>query len=148
MCNINSTRLNIKYEVKDLVRTIDFYNILLGEWAADLYPKHAVYVIKNLALTLTFIENPATIQPVCGNFSLFLNSDEEVYDRFRDFTKKDFSKNIKIDPNVFMPGNHPFRIKDPNGIVWELSTGKKKKKTSKLFNIPRINSMWDILKPI
>lgn len=148
MCNINSTGLNIKYEVKDLVKTIDFYNVLFGELAADLYPKHAVYAIRNLALTLTFIENPATNQQVYGNFSLHLDSDEEVYDRFRDFTKKDFSKNIKIDPNVFTPGNHPFSIKDPNGIAWELRAVQKKKTAPQLFNIPRMNSMWDILKPI
>jgi len=140
--------LNMKYEVKDLVSTIDFYNILLGEWAADLYPGHAVYTIKNPALTLTFIENPRVEQPINGNFNLLLSSDEEVYDRFRDFTQNDFSKYIKIDPNTFKPGNHPFYIKDPNGLLWELGTGEKKKITPKSFNIPRMNSVWDILKPI
>jgi hypothetical protein len=49
--------LNIKYEVKDLARTIAFYNILIGEWAADLYPKHVTYTIKSLLLTLTYIED-------------------------------------------------------------------------------------------
>lgn len=140
--------LNIKYEVKDLVSTIDFYNILLGERAADLYPEHAVYEIKNPALTLTFIENPRADQPIYGNFNLLLSSDEEVYDRFRDFSKKDFSRNIKIDLNNFTPGNHTFRIKDPNGLTWELGAGEKKKEKPRLFNIPRMNSMWDILKPI
>ena len=140
--------LNIKYEVKDLVSTIDFYNILLGEWAADLYPKHAVYAIRNPALTLTFIENPRADGAICGNFTLLLSSDEEVYDRFRDFTRKDFSRNIKIDPANFAPGHHAFCIKDPHGLTWELVAGKKKKEPFKLFNIPRINSMWDILKPI
>lgn len=145
---LHAAMLNIKYEVKDLVRTIDFYNILLGEWAADLYPKHAVYAINNPILTLTFIENPRAEEPVCGNFSLLLSSDEEVYDRFTDFTRKDFSRNIKIDPNNFTPGHHAFRIKDPNGLTWELGVGKKKKEPFKLLNIPRINSMWDILRPI
>lgn len=145
---LNIAGLNIKYEVKDLVNTIEFYNILLGEWAADLYPKHAVYVIENPALTLTFMENPATDQPICGNFNLFLKTDEEVYNRFRDFTKNNFSRNIKIDPANFTPGHHAFRIKDPNGLIWELGAGEKKKKPIQLFNIPRMNSVWDILKPI
>ena len=145
---LNIAGLNIKYEVKDLVSTIEFYNILLGEWAADLYPKHAIYVIKNPALTLTFTENPATNQPIYGHFNLILKSDEEVYDRFRDFTKNDLSRNIKIDPANFTPGHHAFHIKDPNGLIWELGAAEKKKKPIQLFNIPRMNSMWDILKPI
>jgi hypothetical protein len=126
----NSTRLNIQYEVKDLVRTIDFYNILFGEWVADLYPKHAVYAIKDPALTLTFTENPTTDQPVCGNFNLFLKSDEEVYNCFRDFTENDFSRNIKIDPANFTPGYHAFFIKGPNGLIWELGVGEKRKNLS------------------
>jgi len=146
MGNVNSTGLNIQYEVKDLVRTIDFYNILFGECTADLYPNHAIYAIQNL--TLTFIENPATDQSVYGNFNLFLKSDEDVYLRFRDFIKNDFSRNIKINSANFMPGNHPFHIKDPNGLIWELGAGEKKKKTIQLFNIPRMNSVWDILKPV
>jgi hypothetical protein len=140
--------LNIKYEVKDLARTINFYNILIGEWAADLYPKHAIYTIKSLLLTLTFIEDPKTVQPVCGNFNLLLDSDKEVYEHFIQFTRNGFANTVKVDPDTFTPNNHTFSIKDPNGLIWKLSIKDKKINTFKFFNIPRVNSVWDILKPL
>jgi len=148
MNSLHPVRINIKYEVKDLVKTVDFYNILLGKWAADLYPKHAVYTIKSLMLTLTFIQNPKTVQPVCGAFNLLLDSDEEVYERYYSFAKNHFSNTLTIDPNTFTPANHAFTIKDPNGITWELGVIDKKFNSPKIFNIPRVNSVWDILKPL
>jgi hypothetical protein len=140
--------LNIKYEVKDLARTIAFYNILIGEWAADLYPKHVTYTIKSLLLTLTFIEDSKTVQPVCGNFNLLLDSDKEVYERFIQFTRDGFANTVKVDPDMFTPDNHTFSIKAPNDITWKLSIRDKKINSFKLFNIPRITSVWDILKPL
>ncbi|WP_426671430.1 hypothetical protein ACPPVU_09345 [Mucilaginibacter sp. McL0603] len=145
---LHYSSFNIKYEVKDLVRTMDFYNILLGEWAADLFEGHVIYMIKNQLLTLTFIENPDMVQPVCGNYNLFFNSDKEVYERLMQFTREGFANTLKADYNSFGPDNHAFNIKDPNGITWKLSVKDKKINTFKFFNIPRLNSVWDILKPL
>lgn len=140
--------LNIKYEVKDLAGTIDFYNILLGEQAADLYPGHALYNVKTSLLTLTFAENPQTVQSACGNFNLILTSDEEVYERFTKFVRAGFGRTLKADYRVFGPDNHSFSIKDPNGICWIVNIKEKKVNSFKFFNIPRLNSVWDILKPL
>lgn len=147
MSNLELTGLNIKYEVTDLVKTIDFYNALLGESARELYKKQAAYMIQGGLLTLTFTQNLKTAQPVCGNFNLMFASDKEVFDRFREFTEKGFMNSVIIDPNIFSARNHSFSIKDPNGITWELSSVSKKTDGPKFFNFPRVNSMWDILKP-
>ena len=140
--------VNINYEVKDLVRAIDFYNILLGERAANLYPKLAVYTIKSMLLTFTFIEYPKTMQPICGNFNLIINSDNEVFERLIQFTRHEFASNIKVNPDKFSPDNHAFGIKDPNGIFWQLSIKDKKTNTFQFFKIPRVTSVWDVLKAL
>jgi hypothetical protein len=145
---LHDATLNIEYEVKDLVSTIDFYDILLGESAGDLFEGHAIYALRKQLLTITFIENPKVTEPIYGNFSFLFNSDKEVYERFVQFTRAGFANTLKADYNSFGPDNHSFGIKDPNGLIWKLGTGKKKKEPFRLFNIPRINSMWDILKPL
>jgi hypothetical protein len=143
---LSSASFNIKYEVKDLVRTMDFYNVLLEDSATDFYEGHAVYTIKS-QLTLTFIENPNAV-PAYGNFSLEFGSDEGVYERFTQFTRQGFARTLKADYKSFGPDNHSFSIKDPDGICWKLSIRDKKINTFKFFNIPRVTSVWDILKPL
>lgn len=145
---LRTTGITIHYEVKDLVQTIDFYNILLGDQAGELYPGHARYTIKNPAITLTFEHNPSGKQSVCGNFDLLFYSDEDVFDRFSRFTGSAFSRRVKIDRQTFGPNNHAFHIADPDGIRWSVAVQQKKINTFRLFNIPRMTSMWDILKPI
>ena len=139
--------LNIKYKVKDLLRTIDFYNILLGDRATDFYPKHAVYTVKSMLLTLTFIEDFKVERPARGSFILLFNSDGEVYERFVQFTRAGFSNTLKIDQSEFGPNNHAFCIEDPNGIYWKLGIKDREINTFHFFKIPRVNSVWDILKP-
>lgn len=145
---LSQASLNIRYVVKDLVHAMDFYNILLGDSATDFYEGHAVYTIKSQLLTLTFIEDPHNAQPVSGNYNLFFDSDKGVYERFMQFTRMGFGSSIKADHSKFGPDNHTFGIKDPNGIFWELSIKDKKPYTLNFFNIPRVNSVWDILKPL
>jgi hypothetical protein len=140
--------LNIRYYVKDIIRTMDFYNILLGDSATDFYEGHAVYTIKSQFLTLTFIEDPHTAKPICGNYNLFFSSDKEVYDRFTQFIRMGFARSLKVDQSKFGPDNHSFSVNDPNGINWKLNSKDKKINTFKFFNIPRVNSVWDILKPL
>jgi uncharacterized glyoxalase superfamily protein PhnB len=144
----HAATLNIKFEVSDLVRTIDFYNILLGESVADLYEGHAIYALRKQALTITFVENPKVTEPLCGNFSFVFNSDNDVYERFTQFTRAGFARTLKADYDCFGPENHSFGIKDPNGLFWKLNVKEKETSTFKLFNIPRVNSVWDILKPL
>lgn len=143
-----SVGLNMEYEVKDLVQTIDFYNILFGEQAGELYPGHAVYTVKTPSITLRFRENPNTVPQGCGHFCLEYQSDDEVYQRFSRFTGSGFARKVKIDGQVFGTNNHSFSISDPDGICWKVAVKEKKIQPFKLFNIPRMTSMWDILKPI
>jgi hypothetical protein len=138
-------QVNITYEVKDLVNTINFYNILLGEHTSDIYDHHAIYAINSPAVTLTFIENPAVAQPVTGMFSLLLPTDNDVYERFVQFVEHNFIRTIKIQSRTFNTKNHEFTITDPNGITWDLHVQLAPKR-SRLFNIPAMNSVWDILK--
>ncbi|MCO5950883.1 hypothetical protein [Mucilaginibacter flavidus] len=145
---LHAATLNIEYEVKDLVRTIDFYDILFGESAADLYEGHVIYALRKQLLTITFIENPKVTVPICGNFSFLFNSDKEVYERFVQFTRAGFANTLKADYNSFGPSNHSFGITDPNGLNWKFNIKDKKINTFKFFNIPRVNSVWDILKPL
>jgi uncharacterized glyoxalase superfamily protein PhnB len=144
----SQTSLNIKYVVKDLVRTMDFYNILLGDSATDFYEGHAIYTIEGQLLTLTFIEDPRDAQPTSCNYNLFFDSDKGIYERLMQFTRMGFASSIKADHSKFGPDNHTFSIRDPNGIFWKLNIKDKKTNTFNFFNIPRVNSVWDILKPL
>ena len=140
--------LHIKYEVRDLVRTMDFYNILLGDLPADIYEGHAMYTIIRQMLTITFIENPETVQPASGNFNLIFNSGTDLHERFTQFSRKGFPNTPKADHQSIGRGSHSFSIQDPNGICWQISIKDKKTSALKFFNFPRVNSMWDILKPL
>jgi uncharacterized glyoxalase superfamily protein PhnB len=145
---LNQASINIKYRVKDLVRTMDFYNILLGDSPADFYEGHAAYFLAKQQLILTFIEDPATAEQVYGNFGLEFRSDEDVYERFTDFTRKGFACTLKADYQSFGQENHAFSISDPNGICWQLGIKDKEVNTFKFFNFPLVNTVWDILKPL
>ena len=94
---LNYLSLNIKYRVKNLVRTMDFYNILIGDAPADFYEGHAIYFIKSQSLILTFIEDPASLEPASGNFCLEFRSDEYLYERFTQFTREGFGSVLKVD---------------------------------------------------
>ena len=142
----NSYGLNIKYEIKEFVRTIDFYNILLGKEALELFDRHAIYSIQDLRLHLTFIQNPAIDTPLYGTFALQLDTDEEVYERFNLFSRNSFLHTVKIDPQKFTAKNHSFRLNDPNGLTWDITNKEKKPHPFYLFNIPPMKSSWDILK--
>lgn len=141
-------RLNMEFEVKDLVKTIDFYNILFSDQRAELYSGHAIYTLSDPSIAMRFTQNPATTHKNCGNFSLQLTSDDEVYERFSGFAASAFSNKLKVDQKIFSHHNHSFSIYDPNGICWKVATKEKEEQPFKLFNIPRMNSMWDILKAI
>src|SRR5471030_1170888 len=112
MSSLDFIGLNINYEVTDLVRTMDFYNILFGESPGVFYKKHAAYIIKSLLLTISFTQNPKAAQPACGHFSLLFSSNEEVYIRFLSFIRKGFMNTVTINPDTFSPNNHSFTIKD------------------------------------
>lgn len=140
--------LNMEFEVKDLVKTIEFYNILFGEQTAELYPGHAIYTMPDLSMVMRFVQKPATEQRAVGNFSMQLKSDDDVYERFNSFAASGFSSKLKVDRQVFSHQNHAFGITDPNGLFWNISVKEIHQQSFKLFNIPRMNSMWDILRPL
>jgi hypothetical protein len=98
---LDSFGLNIKYEVKYLIRTMDFSNILFDESVAELYDKHAVYTIKNLLLTITFAQNPKATASKHGDFSLQFHTDEEIYEHFEKFLKNGSLSTVNIDPHTF-----------------------------------------------
>lgn len=143
-----SADLNIRYRVKDLLRTMDFYNILLGNSSADIYEGHAIYFMKRQRFTLTFIEDPGTTKLVCGNFQLLFNSDDDVYERVLELTRNGFGHAIKVDHKSYSPDNHAFSVEDPNGIHWYVGIKEKNVNNFKFFNFPRVNTVWDILKPL
>ncbi|WP_183579257.1 VOC family protein [Mucilaginibacter sp. X5P1] len=143
METIDYPELEINLFVKDLWVTKSFYDILFGHPSSDIHNRRIKYQVKSPSIFFTFIENINHINPEFVNFSLQIESEEEIKLRLKKLEKLGFIVPVSISKE------HSFCfINDPDGFKWELLITKDEyRDTPRLFNIPRLVSSWDLLRP-
>ena len=113
-------RMHVSLYVTDLVRTVDFYNQFFGQEAAKVKPGYAKYVLDSPSLIISFVENPARVQPQFGHLGFQVETVEELNIRLWEARKRKIVSREETGTNCCYAKQDKFWVNDPDGIQWEV----------------------------
>lgn len=120
MTKENFPRMHVSCYVKDLDKTIAFYNQFFGQEPEKIKEKYTKYVLDKPSLIISFIENPERVQSNFGHLGFQVETKEELETKLEIARKQGIVSLEEIGTNCCFAEQDKYWVTDPSGIQWEV----------------------------
>ena len=113
-------RMHVSLYVKNLERTVDFYQNFFGEVATKEKPGYAKFTLENPSLIISFVENSENINPLFGHLGFQIDTKEELNKRLESAKTLNFDTLEETGTACCYAKQDKFWVIDPDGYRWEV----------------------------
>jgi catechol-2,3-dioxygenase len=118
--NDNFPRMHVSLYVKDLEKTVNFYNKFFGQNPEKVKDKYVKYILNEPSLIISFIENEERVQANFGHLGFQVETKEELYSKLEIAKEQGIVSLEEIGTNCCFAEQDKFWATDPDGIQWEV----------------------------
>ncbi len=113
-------RMHSSFYVTSIEKTIQFYNTFFSTEPVKVKPGYVKYVLNEPSLVISFIENPARVQPHFGHMGFQVATEEDLNIRMWQAKKAGIVSKEEKGTNCCYAKQDKFWSTDPDGIQWEV----------------------------
>lgn len=113
-------RMHVSYYVSDISKTVAFYNAFFGQEPVKLKPDYAKYVLEAPSLIISFVQNPARVQPHFGHLGFQVETEAELRHRLTQASANGLLLLEEMGTNCCYATQDKFWVSDPDGVQWEV----------------------------
>lgn len=112
--------MHVSLYVKDLNKTIEFYNAFFGQQPEKIKEKYTKYILEKPSLIISFIENEERVQANFGHLGFQVETKSELENKLAIAREKGIVSLEEIGTNCCFAEQDKFWATDPSGIQWEV----------------------------
>jgi catechol 2,3-dioxygenase-like lactoylglutathione lyase family enzyme len=132
-------RMHVSLYVRDLTATLNFYTAFFGQEPSKVKLGYAKYTLDEPALIISFVENPARVQPQFGHLGFQVETVEDLASRRAIAEAARLISREEIGTSCCYAKQDKFWVNDPDGVEWEVYYFH----TDAEFNDPRYQQEYD-----
>ncbi len=132
-------RMHVSLYVKDLTKTLAFYEQFFGQAPEKVKPQYAKFLFNSPALVISFVENPERVQENFGHLGIQVETLEEVNAWQARLETLDLPIVEEKDVSCCYAIQDKFWATDPDGVQWEVYLFRE----DATFNDPKYASGGD-----
>src|SRR4030095_11832733 len=113
-------RMHASLYVSDIQQSVEFYTQFFGREPVKVKPGYAKFVLENLSLIISFVENKEMVQSNFGHLGFQVETIEDLNIRLWEAKKKNLVAREEIGTNCCYAKQDKFWVNDPDGVQWEV----------------------------
>ncbi len=113
-------RMHVSLYVKDIERTVNFYNTFFGQEANKVKPGYAKFILEKPSLIISFVENEKAVEGNFGHLGFQVETEEEMLQRLETVKASGLGTLEEIGTNCCYAKQDKFWVMDPDGYRWEV----------------------------
>ena len=113
-------KMHISLYVKDIDKTVEFYNKFFEQDAAKVKEDYAKYDLDNPGLIISFVKNESRVNPDYGHLGFVVESLEQVKDKMEKVKQNGLEVLEEFGTNCCYANQDKFWVTDPDGNQWEV----------------------------
>lgn len=113
-------RMHVSLYVSDLEKSMAFYNAFFGRQPDKIRNGYAKYILPSPSLVISFIENPALVNPLFGHLGFQVETKEEMETRLGVARDLKLVSKEETGINCCYAVQDKFWAGDPDGYQWEV----------------------------
>ncbi|MBL4586596.1 MAG: VOC family protein [Flavobacteriales bacterium] len=118
--NFEFPKMHVSLYVKDIDRTVAFYENFFAQKATKVKPGYAKFHLEKPGLVISFVENAEKVTPAFGHLGFQVQSEEELKQRLATATKTGIEVLEQLGENCCYAKQDKFWASDPDGYRWEV----------------------------
>lgn len=112
--------MHVSLYVKDIERTVSFYEKFFNQSAAKTRPGYAKFMLEKPSLIISFVENEKEVQPMFGHLGFQVETLDQMTERLDAVKELGLDTAEEIGTNCCYAKQDKFWVMDPDGYRWEV----------------------------
>ena len=118
--NTISSAMHVSYYVSDIEKTVNFYRTFFGQEPEKVKTDYAKFELKEPALVISFIQNPANAKADFGHLGIRVSSPEMVERKKLEMMSNHIPIFDEKQVDCCYALQDKFWVSDPDGYKWEV----------------------------
>lgn len=113
-------KMHVSLYVKDIEKTVSFYQTFFNKKADKVKPGYAKFYLDKPALIISFVENKEHVQPMFGHLGFQVGTEAEMHERLAAVKQNGLGTLEETGTNCCYAKQDKFWVMDPDGFRWEV----------------------------